>query len=138
MIVLAASQILLRNFFDVGFIWSDELLRMLVLWIAVAGAVAASRSDRHININILDRFLPKKIQVLTHLLVHLFTALICGMVCWVSVEFVGASYEYGDMRLGNIPAWLLELVLRVGFGWITWRCLLFFIGGLWSPKARAD
>ena len=41
MILLAAAQIVLRNFFDVGFIWGDELLRMLVLWLAVAGAVAS-------------------------------------------------------------------------------------------------
>ena len=136
MIVLAASQIVLRNIFDVGFIWSDELLRMLVLWIAVAGAVAASRSDRHININVLDRFLPEKVQVFTRLLVHLFTALICATICWVSVQFVSTSYEYGDVLLGNIPAWLLQLVLPIGFGLIAWRYLLFFIGGLWSPQAK--
>ena len=60
MILLAASQIVLRNFFNFGFIWADEMLRMLVLWIAVAGAVAASRTDKHINISILDRFLPDR------------------------------------------------------------------------------
>ncbi len=58
MILLAAGQIVLRNFFDIGFIWSDEALRMMVLWLAVAGAVAASRNDKHINIDVLDRFLP--------------------------------------------------------------------------------
>jgi TRAP-type C4-dicarboxylate transport system permease small subunit len=136
MILLAASQILLRNLFDVGFIWSDELLRMLVLWIAVAGAVAASRSDRHININVLDRFLPEKAQVFTQLLVHSFTAFICAVVCWVSVQFVSTSYEYGDVLLGSIPAWLLQLVLPVGFGLIAWRYLLFFIQDLWSIFAK--
>ena len=63
MILLAASQIVMRNFFNFGFIWTDEMLRMLVLWIAVAGAVAASRTDKHINIAILDRFLPDRIKL---------------------------------------------------------------------------
>ena len=58
MILLAAAQIVLRNFFDVGFIWSDELLRLLVLWLALAGAVAAGRADRQITVAVLDRFLP--------------------------------------------------------------------------------
>ena len=31
MIALAAGQIFLRNLFDIGFFWSDELLRLLVL-----------------------------------------------------------------------------------------------------------
>ena len=54
MILLAAGQIILRNFLDIGFIWGDELLRMLVLWLAVAGALAASRSDKHISIDVLN------------------------------------------------------------------------------------
>ena len=60
MILLAAGQIILRNFMDIGFIWADEMLRMLVLWLAVAGAVAASRNDKHINIDVLNRFLPER------------------------------------------------------------------------------
>ncbi len=39
MIFLATIQIFLRNFLDMGFIWGDEMLRMLVLWLAVAGAL---------------------------------------------------------------------------------------------------
>ena len=55
MILLAAGQIVLRNVLDIGFIWGDEALRLMVLWLAVAGAVAASRTDKHINIDVLDR-----------------------------------------------------------------------------------
>jgi len=125
MILLAASQIILRNFFGFGFIWADELLRMLVLWIAVAGAVAASRTDKHINIAVLDRFLSKKIGTVVKIIVDLFTAGICLVVTWYSINFVRTSYEYQDVLLGNVPAWILQLVLPVGFGLISWRYLLF-------------
>jgi TRAP-type C4-dicarboxylate transport system permease small subunit len=127
MILLAASQIVLRNFFGFGFIWADELLRMLVLWIAVAGAVAASRTDKHINIAVLDRFLPKKIGTAVKIIVDLFTAGICLVVTWYSIQFVSTSYEYQDVLLGTVPAWILQLVLPVGFGLISWRYLLFSI-----------
>lgn len=125
MILLAASQIVLRNFFGFGFIWADELLRMLVLWIAVAGAVAASRIDKHINIAVLDRFLPPKTGAVMKVVVDLFTAGICLVVTWYSINFVRTSYEYQDVLLGNVPAWILQLVLPVGFGLISWRYLLF-------------
>lgn len=125
MILLAASQIVLRNFFGFGFIWADELLRMLVLWIAVAGAVAASRTDKHINIAVLDRFLPPKAGAAMKVVVDLFTAGICLVVTWYSINFVRTSYEYQDVLLGNVPAWILQLVLPVGFGLISWRYLLF-------------
>jgi len=125
MILLAASQIVMRNFLNIGFIWGDELLRMLVLWIAVAGAVAASRSDKHINIAILDRFLPDALAHGVKAFIDLFTAVICGLVCWFSVQFVRTSLEFGDTLLGDVPAWILQLVLPVGFGLISYRYLLF-------------
>lgn len=125
MILLAAGQIVARNFFAFGFIWSDELLRMLVLWLAVAGAVAASRADKHINIAILDRFLPARFNVAVKIIIDLFTAGICAVVTWYSINFVQTSYAYEDVLLGDVPAWLLQLVLPIGFGLISWRYTLF-------------
>lgn len=125
MIVLAAGQILLRNFLNVGFIWSDEVLRLLVLWVAVAGAVAASRSDKHINIAVLDRFLSGRPGAAKDVLIHAFTAAICGVVSWHSFLFVRTSHEFGDVLLGGVPAWLLQAVLPVGFGLICYRYVLF-------------
>ena len=130
MILLAAGQIVLRNFFNVGFIWSDEALRLLVLWLAVAGAVAASRSDKHINIAVLDRFLPGRLAALKNVLVHAFTATISGIVAWQGWLFVLTSREFGDLLMGGIPAWLLQLVLPIGFGLICYRYVLFTVAGV--------
>lgn len=130
MVLLAAGQIVLRNFFGVGFIWSDEALRLMVLWIAVAGAVAASRNDKHINIDVLNRFLPGPAKTAKDILVHGFTAAICGVVTWHSILFVRTSHEFGDVLLGGVPAWLLQIVLPVGFGLITWRYALFLLRDL--------
>ncbi len=56
MIVLASTQILLRNLFDSGFVWIDPLLRVLVLWLGLIGATVATRNNRHIRIDLLTRF----------------------------------------------------------------------------------
>ena len=125
MVLLAASQIILRNFLDIGFIWGDEMLRMLVLWLAVAGAVAASRSDKHISIDVLNRFLPERVSLAAKIVVPLFTAVICGYVAWHSLAFVLTSREFEDVLLGNTPAWILQSVLPVGFGLMAWRYALF-------------
>ena len=137
MILLAATQIILRNFFDIGFMWSDELLRLLVLWLAVAGAVAASRKDRHISIAVLDRFLPLSLQRLSKIILDLFTASVCGLISWHSAAFVRTSHEYGDTLLGNVPAWIPQVILPLGFGLITWRYLIFAIRGI-SGRQRSE
>ena len=130
MVLLAAGQILLRNLFDIGFIWTDELLRMLVLWLALAGALAASREDKQINVAILDRLLPDRIAIVARIIVHAFTAVVCGIVAWASAAFVITSYEYGDVLLGQVPAWLLQLVLPLGFALIAWRYAVFTVFGV--------
>lgn len=140
MIVLAAAQIILRNFMDVGFIWADEMLRMLVLWLAVAGALAASREDRHISIDVLSRYLPGYLEKPAKLLVHAFTAVVCALVAWHSFRFVQTSHEFGDVLLGAVPAWILQSVLPAGFGLIAWRYAMFTlkdISGLFRRGGRS-
>jgi TRAP-type C4-dicarboxylate transport system permease small subunit len=124
MVLAAAAQIVLRNFLDVGFIWGDELLRMLVLWLAVGGAVAASRTDRHISIAVLDRFLPPVWQRLASVVARAFTCVVAAVVAWHALQFVLTSREYGDLILGGTPAWWLQSVLPLGFGLIAWRYLV--------------
>ena len=58
MIGMAVLQILLRVLFHTGIVWGDELVRVLVLWLGVLGAVSASRSDSHIRIDLAARYLP--------------------------------------------------------------------------------
>lgn len=121
MILLAGIQIFLRNFFDTGFFWGDELLRLMVLWLTVAGALAASRMDKHISIAVLDRFLPDKVQKVSKIVMDLFTASICALFTWHSARFVMSSYEYGDMLMRNVPAWTLQSILPIGFALMAYR-----------------
>ena len=44
MILLAGTQIFLRNVLDTSLFWGDEMLRMMVLWLTVAGGLAAALS----------------------------------------------------------------------------------------------
>ncbi|MDX1460706.1 MAG: TRAP transporter small permease [Xanthomonadales bacterium] len=130
MIGLAAGQIVLRNIFDTGFIWTDELLRMLVLWIAMAGALAASRRDRHISIAILDRYLPDWANRGVQVFIDAFTSAVCGIVCWHSLRFVIDSRLFGDTLFGGFPAWIAQAVVPVGFGLIAWRYAVLGVRGL--------
>lgn len=125
MIGLSFAQIVLRNFFDIGFFWTDELLRLLVLWVAVVGAIAASRTDKHISINIVDHLLGQRGRFAVKLVVHTFSAAICAVVAWYSLDFVKTSHEYGDILLGGVPAWWLQAVLPLGFGLICYRYFIF-------------
>jgi TRAP-type C4-dicarboxylate transport system permease small subunit len=138
MILLAGTQIFLRNFFDGGIYWGDEMLRVMVLWLTVAGGLAASRMDRHISIAVLDRFLPDKSQLIIKIIIDLFTAGVCALFAWHSARFVMGSYEFGDMLMRVVPAWMLQSVLPVGFGLMAYRHLILAIKRplSWSDKSK--
>ena len=127
MIMLAGAQIFLRNFFDYSLFWGDEMLRLMVLWLTVAGGLAASRMDKHISIEVLDRFLPAKLHIPLKVIIDLFTSAVCALFSWHSARFVMGSYEFGDTLLGNTPAWMLQIILPIGFGLMAYRHLVFAV-----------
>ncbi|MCK5838003.1 MAG: TRAP transporter small permease, partial [Desulfobacula sp.] len=69
MICMAVLQIVMRNLFDSGILWGDELIRVLVLWIGLIGAMIASRNNHHISIDVISRYLPDKIKKFTNLMI---------------------------------------------------------------------
>ena len=132
LIGLAATQIFLRNVLDSGFVWADELLRLLVLWLALLGAVAASRDDKHIRIDVLSRFLSPKWKLAVTILLDAFTAFICGVVAWHAAGFVLEAYEYEDVLLGGLPAWPFQIILPIAFAWMAYRYAVFFFRRIYS------
>ena len=124
LILLGAAQILLRNAFSVGLVWADGLMRLTVLWLALLGAIAASRDRKHIAIDVTDRILPPRLRVAAAIVRNLFTSIVCALLAWYSWSFVRDSREFGDVLLGNLPAWWFQLILPVGFALISYRYLL--------------
>ena len=127
MILLAGTQIFLRNAFDSSLFWGDEMLRLMVLWLTIAGGLAASRMDKHISIAVVDRFLPAKAQLVTKVIIDLFTAFICALFAWHSARFVMGSYEYGDLLMRIVPAWTMQIIMPVGFALMALRHLILAI-----------
>jgi len=124
MIFLAAYQVIARNFFDSGILWGDSLVRVLVLWITLLGAMVASRNDTHIRMDLVSQFLDGSRKKLLRRFGSIFTCIICGVFTWYSFEFVRSEYEYQEVAFGQVPAWLCESVMPVGAGVM---CLRYFL-----------
>ncbi len=121
MLGIALMQIVLRNLLDTGFIWADSFLRVLVLWIAILGAMVATRESNHISIDAVSRFLPPNMQVLLALLTDLFAGAICGVVAWYSMELIRLEFEDNTIAFGIVPVWLTQVILPFGFSVMALR-----------------
>ena len=129
MIFMAVLQIVMRNLFDSGILWGDELIRVLVLWIGLIGAMVASRNNHHISIDVISRYLPDRIKKQITLIISIFTALICAVMAYFSLEFVMMEREDGLIVFANIPAWVCESIIPVSFAIICLRYILFSFTG---------
>jgi TRAP-type C4-dicarboxylate transport system permease small subunit len=121
LVLLAPLQIVLRNFFDAGWVWADPFLRVLVLWIALLGALAASRQDKQIAVDIVSKFLSDRAKAVVGILTGLFTAFVCGVVAYHSWLFVAGEREFGSTAFGDVPAWLCQSVIPFAFAMIAVR-----------------
>lgn len=124
MIFLAVLQIFLRNFFGGGIVWSEVLVRVLVLWVGLIGAMVASRQGNHINIDIMNRYLSGRAKFIVQFVIELFTALICIVVAYYSLEFVQIEFAYGSESFAKVPTWLCESIIPFAFMVISLRYFL--------------
>jgi TRAP-type C4-dicarboxylate transport system permease small subunit len=121
MIVLAPAQIVLRNFFDADLAWGDALLRLLVLWVGLLGALMASRTDRHISVDVLSRLLSERAQGAARMLTSAFTAAVTGLVAYHGGRLVASEFEFGAAAFASLPAWAAASIIPFAFGLIAVR-----------------
>lgn len=127
MVALAVTQIVYRNVAGGGLAWIDPLLRMLVLWVALSGAVIASRTDNHIRIDFFAKYITGKYYFYIKRIVHAYCVVICAIIAWYSVSFVQMDYEYGTEAYSGMPAWITELIIPIAFGLMAFRYLMLFL-----------
>lgn len=121
MMLLACTQILLRNVFDDAILWADPMLRVMVLWIGLFGAMAATRADKHIRIDLLTRILNPPTARIAVAISNAFAAGVSGLIAWHSARYVLGEYEFASTAFAGIPAWVLAVIIPFGFAVMALR-----------------
>lgn len=124
MVVLAVLQIVLRQFFDSGIGWADELIKIIVLWLAMVGSIAAARDNRHIRIDVLSHVLPETLVSLARVLVDFFAAGVCAIIAWQAWRYLQLEIEWQETVLVDTPAWTLHAIVPLAFLLIGYRFLV--------------
>lgn len=125
MILLAGTQIVLRNVFHTGLLWADPGLRVMVLWVGMVGAMVATRFDKQISVDALSRFLSARWRARVRVLTDLFTAVVSALVAWHAARLVLDDKAAGSLVFASVPVWVCESILPVAFGVIAIRYVLY-------------
>jgi len=130
MIVLSFLQIVLRNVLGIGLVWIDPLVRQMLLWVALTGAVVATRDHNHITVDAVSRFLPPgRFRSGAGFLCDTFAMIICALLTYST--FLVFRMEFQDPQGGyimpGIPLWGSLATLPLAFAVMTLRFVRFSV-----------
>lgn len=138
MLSLAVADIALRTITGGSVIWIQPALQVLVLWLGLLGALYASRSQEHIAIDVISRFVGPLGKRICGLVGTGFAAVICGIVAWFSIDFIQTSIEYEDIAFSDVPAWPLQIIIPFTFGLMAIRFGAHAMGYLSLPDYQPN
>ena len=127
MMLVAVGQVIAREIFETGFFLAGELVRLMVLWLAMVGSIAACRENRHIRIDAISHLLSDRAVGIVRMLVDTFAAVVCGVIAWNAWRYLQLEIEFEDTVLIDTPAWIAHVVVPVAFALLSYRFLVLVL-----------
>jgi len=138
MVLLAFLQVVLRNLSGQGILWGDPLLRHLVLWVGFIGASLATRSEKHINMDVFGRLLAPRAKLIVQIVINLFAVAVTWVLTNASWNFVLEEKEFGDTLFAKIPVWYFQIIIPLGFLLMMLRFIIITIEKSHSLFTNSD
>lgn len=139
MILLSCTQIVLRDVWGGGLSWADPLLRVMVLWAGLLGAVVATQMDKHISIDLTSHLLPKGIFRWLRVVRSFFCAGVCAVLTWLAIDFVRQeALQISGQEMAGLASWQLNLIFPIAFGGIALRFLIGTARSLVALAKKGD
>ena len=95
--------------------WSNEIATIAFTWTVFLGAAAAWKYDKHIHLDLVYDFFPKRIKIVSDWLKNLILAVFFVYVLYLSIQFTITAY--------NKPT----AILRIPFSYVDVPVVIFFI-----------
>ena len=121
MVVPSFLQVILRNIFSFGFLWADPLLRYLVVWVGFLGAVVATKEEKHLGIDFLNRLLRPRMLHIVKTIVDGFAAVIAYLLMRAAFEFLFQGITEDETDVFDISKRIYFAIIPVGFGLIAFH-----------------
>ena len=130
-VVLMATNVILRYLFSAGSVWAQELEWHLLVPLILFGMSYAQRHGEHVRVDIFYARYPARTQALVDLLSALLAVALSIIVIWLSLHYVQQAYviDEGSPDPGGIPhRFIVKGLIPVGFALLLLQSLANAIG----------
>ena len=132
MVVLPLAEIVTRRLFGVGVPGSGPFVQHLTLWIGFLGAAIAAREGKLLALA-TGTFVPERWRSATAVFASAVAACMATILAMGAVQLVATERETGTIIAANVPAWVGQLALPIGFALIALR-LAWRAGDSWAAR----
>jgi TRAP-type C4-dicarboxylate transport system permease small subunit len=102
MAILVMGNVVLRYGFNSGLVFSEEISRLLFVWLIFLGAILASREHAHLGVDSLVKRLPRAARQACILVSGVLMILMCALLFWGSLKQAGINLD-NTMPVSGIP-----------------------------------
>lgn len=123
--IMLSYEVIARYFFSSPTIWAAELSQLCLIWGSLLGMSWLLNQQRHIRVDAVAALLPARIRHALDVLAMLIVAIFSAMVAIWGFDIFFDSFERGRTTgsLLNLPAWIAELSVPVGFAMLFLQSL---------------
>jgi TRAP-type mannitol/chloroaromatic compound transport system permease small subunit len=139
-VVLMATNVLLRYLFNTGSVWSQELEWHLLVPLILFGTSYALRHGEHVRVDIVYGKLSDRTKVIVDLVSALLCVAISVLFIWFSLHYVQQAYviDEGSQDPGGLPhRYLLKALIPVGFALLLLQSIASALGSLEKLRRKA-
>lgn len=126
-VILTLAQVFYRYFLDSPILWSEELSRLVVVWMTFIGASAVCWQGRHLAVDVFFNILPDRIRKTIRILNQLLAIGFLAVLTYKSIRIVRLE-NFQDMSILPLPQGTVRLAATIGGGLMILAILarLFF------------
>lgn len=100
-------------------IWTDEISRFLMVWVAVAGWLLATRRRAHIRIRFFHDMLPKRAWGAAEIAIQCGIVVLGALLAWYGVDIVMRNRDMEALSLPISLAWMYVPIVIAGLATAT-------------------
>ncbi|MCB6992064.1 TRAP transporter small permease [bacterium 210820-DFI.6.37] len=128
MVLLIFVQVVLRYIFNSSLSWSEELSRILFIWVSWIGISLGQKKGEHIKITMVTDKLKGNAKKIMLLLADVCTIVILVILCVKGTEVVSQTMGLGAAMPGTgCPKWLVYSAVPVSCLLMTIRVAKDFV-----------
>lgn len=100
MILLVGATVFCRYFLGVGIIWSDEVARLLFVWVVFMGAFFGFQRGSHAAVYAVQNMLPKGLRRWWVSLVGVIETVFLLLIVWFGIQQISNTAQFNQKTPG--------------------------------------